>query len=234
MENKKKEIYFDWLKKQEIKFDLVPDQGDLYYNHKVSLGGTADAILLGCSPWGSIDELYKSFTDLNYKAKAPSTKMRIGILLESDIIDTTCTFLNAEKVETNAFLFDEDRPWSSCQIDSRIKLSDGVVNLEIKTTTHKSKQWGKGSVVGIDGRFILEDAQIPFNYYVQVQKQMYLSKTDKTLLALRVLSNSKDYYYVIERDKEIIQAIIKAEDEFFFKYIVPEVEPPKYEDLENG
>lgn len=231
-------LYAKWRQEQIERFNL--DEKDetshnkLIFNHKTTLGGTADSVLLKCSPWRTLPQLYEEIIgDFHLEQKA---KMRMGILLEGEVRDTLANeILHAKVVDKDLFLSpDEGRPWSSCQVDSVIEYQGKTIPCEIKTTGRRGKDWGKGSEIDSLGNIVKEGNQIPIYYYVQCQKQLWATGKEFMFLFCRELAWCIDSVYVIKRDDEIIDAILKAEDDFMFNNLIPRVPPveEKKEEIE--
>lgn len=216
------DTYMEWCRKKKASkgWKQLNEHDPIEARHRISLGGTSDAALLGMHPYLTSQDVWEEMTSEDYTpGDNASIAMRIGIELEAIIIDWYGK--NVRPVGPGETLSDITRPWSAAQIDS-IEVDSGL-GVEIKTTgsnrknSHGVREWGKGMKDN--------DNTIPRHYYIQVQKQMLLLGTPRQYVACLFRDSAEIRVYMIERDEEMISRIIKAEDEFMFENVIPGVKP---------
>lgn len=219
-------IWQQFEKAQVSKFNLNSKSTDsedfLHYFHMTHIGGTADAALLGCSKFKSIEQLYSEMVTGDKKFHG-NMATKIGIALEALVIDEASKKLKAEVVERDGHYQDLSRPWSVCQIDSLIKYKGETIPLEAKTAGWPKGEWGEGCTVADDGTICGVDGEIPPYYIVQCQKQMYVWGCNFMFLACIFRATCTLVIYKIDRDDNLIKQIIDTEDDFMFNHVIPQV-----------
>ena len=227
----KKEIYREWLKTQKEKADkafvseitgVVPANNEVEYLHKLYVGGSTDAVILGVSPFATPNDAYNTMLDMT--KQEDRFIFRYGHFMEKFIAEEF-ERITRLKVYKGLTLFDKEREWSMAQID--FVLEDDTP-LEIKTAfmntkdSDGEKKWGKGCEFNINGELLFADDKIPVYYFIQCQKQLYLADKDFMYLACLISAEVGIRIYKIERNEEIIKKIISAEDDFIFNHVIPE------------
>lgn len=214
--------YMEWCGKKKTSegWQKLLKSHPIEARHRISLGGTSDAALLGMHPYFTSQDVWETMTSEDYTpADEPGIAMKIGIELEAVVAEWYDA--NISPVRPGETLTDITRPWSAAQIDA-IDVKSGF-GLEIKTTGSNRKnrygvrEWGKGMQDN--------DNTIPRHYYVQVQKQMLLLGTPAQYVACLFRDSAEIRVYRIERDEGMISRIIRAEDEFMFENVIPGVKP---------
>lgn len=109
-----------------------------------------------------------------------------------------------------ASIHNDKYPFAIANVDRMIVGEDA--GLEIKSVSSLSLSRFKGK-------------EYPTNFYVQCVH--YLAITGKKRWYLAVLIGNNDFrIYTIERDEEEIAALMKAESDFWYNYVIPDLPPP--------
>lgn len=201
----------------------IPENRTVEYYHKLFVGGSTDAVLLGLSPYATPNDAYNTMYDMT--PQSDKFVFRYGHYMEK-FIATEFQRITHIPVKDGVTLFDKDRAWSMAQIDY---LLDDETPLEIKTTFMNlkgddgEKLWGKGCEFNEHGQIVYEDDTIPPYYYVQCQKQLYITGKDFMYLACLISAEDGIRIYKIHKNEEIIAKIIEAEDDFIFNHVIPRV-----------
>jgi putative phage-type endonuclease len=163
-----------------------------------TLGGSDAAPAIGVSPWKTPLQLYEE--KLGLASPQPETPaMRWGKLLEDAIRVHYCALTGATLREPNGTLIHPHFGWMSANLDG---LTEGGRVLEIKTA-RSGDDWGEP---GTD--------QIPTYYVPQVMH--YLAVTRAQYVDVAALIAGHDFrLYTLERDEELIDALIEAEQDFW-------------------
>lgn len=178
----------------EIKADLA--------DRRTFIGGSDAPVILGLSPFKSPVQLWLEKTgQVDAEDISEVERVRWGILLE-DIVAKEFSARTGKKVyRVNERQISRKYPWMVAQIDRRI-VGGGI--LEVKTTgVSQSTKWGDE---GTD--------QVPPNYLVQVMHQLAVTGQAFAELAVLIGGNQMRMYRV-DRDEDLIEALIEAENEFW-------------------
>lgn len=235
------EKYQHWAETQKEIFkkltEIPNDDGLIEFYHKFQLTGTMASVLLNHSKWQTSDQLYNSFYEpveaciLRLKANKANVSLFLGKELEASVANYANQFLMP--ISEGVTITDFNRPWSCCQVD---RTSNGVP-FEIKTvnfnrkTKDGTREWGDGCIFSDYGKIIKEDSQVPIYYYDQVQKQIDLTGSDFAYICAYFKGEGVKLFKVY-KDKDVIKAIRKAEDDFMFNNLIPQVAPGYIEPLE--
>lgn len=240
------ETYKEWAKRQDSEWRKVyadkngklPDDAKIPLYHKTHLGGHASAVLCGLSRYMTPAELHAQMMCYS-DDRINSFAMRRGTFNEPFVAKETEAVLCGKIRRGRGFRVDPKRPWSSAQIDYMVTDADGYNTvLEIKTgavnpiQSDGARLWGKGCVF-VNGRVVHSDSLVPMEYFVQVQKQLYLTHKDYGYLAVWLTFENNVRVYKIERDDALITSIIEAEDYFLFNHLIPNVPPVTTEENEQ-
>ena len=227
-----------WRKVYADKDGKLPDDAKIPLYHKTHFGGHASAVLCGLSRYMKPVELYTQMTCLE-DDRINSFAMRRGTFNEPFVAKEAALALCGKVRKGRGFRVDSKRPWSSAQIDYMITDADGYRTvLEIKTgavnpvQSDGNRLWGKGCVL-VNGKVVTPDDLMPTEYFIQVQKQLYITGKDYGYLAVWLTFENGVRIFKVERDDDLIRKIITAEDNFLFNYLIPKRAPDSFEEESN-
>lgn len=172
------------------------------------LGGSDASAVVGLNPFSSRLYLFADKTGM-IPEREDNEAMRQGRDLE-DYVAKRWEEATGKKVRReNHMLYNDQYPWAFANLD-RVVIGEKAL-LECKTTSVYNKN-------------DFEGGQIPDYYYVQCQHYLAVTGFDRAYLAVLVL-NSGFYHFVIERNQEDIDALMKAEQDFWEKHVLAGVSP---------
>jgi len=203
----------------------VEDENMISFLHKTHIGGSTNSAILGVNRYRNIAECYEDM--INFNEPLDKFILKRGHYLEPFVSDCFSDITKLKHVNGGE-LYDDihDRPWSMAQVDFFLK--DGTP-LEIKTATFNknfdgdSKDFGKGCEFNDKGDLISEDDLIPIEYFIQCQKQMYMTNKPFMWLCVYIMTEVKVRIFKIKRDDKVIQKIIESEDDFLFNHVIPQI-----------
>ena len=163
-----------------------------------SVGGSDAPSIIGLNPWSSP---YTVWADKLGKLppKDDNEAMRQGRDLEFYVAQRFCEATGKKVRRENNILINPDLPFAHANVDRMVVGEDA--GLECKTTSALNMKNFK------NGAF-------PDIYYVQCVHYMMVTGCKKWYLAVLVL-NKEFMVFEIERDEEEIEALAKAEEEFW-------------------
>ena len=163
-----------------------------------SIGGSDAPSIIGLNPWSSP---YTVWADKLGKIppKEDNEAMRQGRDLEFYVAQRFCEATGKKVRRENNILINPSIPFAHANVDRMIIGEDA--GLECKTTSALNMKNFK------NGAF-------PDTYYVQCVHYMMVTGCKKWYLAVLVL-NKEFMVFEIERDEEEIEALAKAEEEFW-------------------
>lgn len=175
----------------------MPHEEWLKHRQK-SIGGSDAASIIGLNPWSSP---YTVWADKLGKIppKEDNEAMRQGRDLEFYVAQRFCEATGKKVRRENNILINPDIPFAHANVDRMVVGEDA--GLECKTTSALNMKNFK------NGAF-------PDTYYVQCVHYMMVTGCKKWYLAVLVL-NKEFMVFEIERDEEEIEALAKAEEEFW-------------------
>ncbi len=237
--------YNEWAKEQKRKFGgafsddygMVKTELCIPYLHLTHIGGSTVPAIMGVSKWETAAQVYDKMTGAIDTSIVPDNFVfERGHACEPFIREQAGKLLKLEP-DVGDTLYDNARPWSMAQIDSY--MGAGRIPCEIKcvsfnNATTDGKEWGNGCVINDNGEIIKYDDLVPVAYYIQCQKQMYLTKWKYMFLAAWLTFESRIRIYVINRDEDVINQIIDAEDNFMFNNVIAGVRPAEVEIKEEA
>jgi len=181
---------------------------------KKGIGGSEAAIILGLSPWTTIEELWKEKTS-DTVTNIQNESMYWGTLLEDIVAKEFAKRTGMNVYKYQYMLFSTQYPFITANVDRRIKnTNDKFLGLECKTTSFTQKQrWNT--------------IHIPLHYYAQVQQYMYVTGAEEWYVAVLIGGNYFLAYHV-KRDEPFINEMVKKEVRFWIEYVVPQQYPYCY------
>ena len=213
----------------------IPEYNKISYLHTFNIGGTVDSQILGVNHYQSKHDAYDNM--INFKEHENKFVFARGKFLEP-FVAKQFELLTRKKVKEGITLNGDDYgcPWSFSQIDFLCEDEKKTIPLEIKVSTVNyndedgDKVWGKGSEFNANGVLLLEDEQVPMEYYIQCQKQMWLYGSHYMYLAVWLTFETKIRVFVIHRNEKVISEIIDAERDFLFNHVIPQI---PYEEVDK-
>lgn len=171
---------------------------DWLEHRRHSIGGSDAAALLGMNPWVSPYALWADKTG-RLQEKPDNEAMRQGRDLEFYVAQRWEETTGKSVRRCNAILKNSDYPWAHANIDRDVVGENA--GLECKTT----------SVMQLKK---FKNGEYPEQYYAQCVHYMAVTGADRWYLAVLIL-NQGFYDFVIERDQEEIDALMKMELRFW-------------------
>lgn len=178
------------------------------------IGGSDAAAILGLNKWKSPIQVYmEKIGELDSDVSSEAAYW--GQVLE-DVVAREFARRTGKKVRNrNAILQHPDYPWMLANVD-RLIVGERS-GLECKTASEYLKdEW--------------KDDEVPAPYLIQCQHYMAVTGYDAWWIAV-LIGGNKFQYKKIERDEEIIQMLIEAEEEFWNGHVVPRI-PPEFDGSE--
>lgn len=172
------------------------------------IGGSDASAILGLNPYCSPFDVYAEKVGLKPPVE-DNEAMRQGRDFE-DYVARRFEEAKDKKVRrVNSVLAHEEHPWLIGNIDRWVNGENA--GLECKTTSVLNKT-----------RFA--QGEYPASYYVQCVHYMALTGADKWYLAVLVL-NKGFHVFEISRDEDEINALIKAESDFWHNHVLKDIPP---------
>lgn len=172
------------------------------------IGGSDASTIVGLNPYNSRFRLYADKKGL--LDEIPDNEaMRQGRDLE-EYVARRFEEATGKKVRRRNYMFrSAEHPFMLADIDRDI-IGENA-GLECKTTSAFSKS-------------DFENGEIPLTYYVQMMHYMSVMDYERMYLAVAVLGKGF-YHFVIERDEDEINSLIKAEQEFWEDNVLKDIPP---------
>ena len=216
----------------------IEDMADLAANHpeeftmqrRNGFGASDSSILLGVNQWTKLNELIeqKNSKEITPEEIAIGQKpqVRMGNDLEPLVLKKFSDWSGCTTNKPSAQYRFVDYPQLTINYDGKAITPDGIIPVECKTVSiFAGKHWGwdkaisnindhpsqdAGICVTIQDK-ILKQAEmigIPPYYYTQVQQQLMGCDADHAILAALYVKDWNMYYFRIDEDEEVQQAII--------------------------
>lgn len=162
------------------------------------IGGSDASAIIGMNEYSSPYRVWADKLGL-IPHKEDNEAMRIGRDFEQYVADRFTEATGKKVRRKNAILINEDFPFAHANVD-RLIVGENA-GLECKTT----------SVLNLKK---FSNGEYPATYYVQCVHYMMVTGADRWYLAVLILG--KEFkWYCIERDETEIEALRKAEEEFW-------------------
>lgn len=192
-------------------FDVAKteDKENWHEWRRQGIGGSDAAAVLGLSKpgWSTPLDVYLDKRGEKERSE-PTLRQRLGNELEPIVLNLAEERLGSDIVNRQAWCIHAEHDWMRCTLDGQT----GSAIVQAKTSSTMDG-WGE------DG-----SDDIPIYYQVQVQHEMAV--TGLVMAYVPVLFNLSEFrIYVIPRDNEAIEAIIAAEQSFWFNHVVPGIPP---------
>lgn len=180
---------------------------------KNGIGGSDAGAVCGLNPYVSPIEVYDSKTcNGTNEEDSDNEAMREGRDFE-DYVAKRFTEASGLKVRrSNVMYKSEEYPFMIANVDRLIiGRTNGIIGLECKTASpYSAEKW--------------KDGKIPAHYIIQCYH--YMTVLDAKSWYIAVLVYGREFKYIkLERDEEIIQNLIKIEQNFWNNHVMKRVMP---------
>lgn len=174
-----------------------------------SIGGSDAAIIVGLNPFTSQYALWLDKTRTDTPEEEYNEAMRQGTDLESYVAERFTLETGKEVIEREETIKNPDYPFAHANVDRWVVGENA--GLECKTTSSLKLE-------------DFENGKFPPNYYIQCLHYMAVTGAEKYYLAVLVFGKAFKVFE-IERDEELIEDLMKAEENFWF-YVENDIAPP--------
>lgn len=174
------------------------------------IGGSDASSIVGLNPWRSA---LSCFADKlgQLSEEEESLAMRLGTELE-DFVARLWSEQTGRAVKRCGYMYrNRKRPWQIANID-RCVVGESA-GLECKTTS------------SFETMRKCKNGDIPDTYYCQCMHYMAVTGAKRWYLAVLSLQDKVLHTFVIERDDEEIEALNKAEEDFWLGNVCKEIPP---------
>ena len=173
------------------------------------IGGSDCAALIGMNPFSSPFAVWAEKTDMVEPFKG-NLATELGTFLEPFIAKKWSDETGKKVRNIRQSILNDKYPWAIANIDRDVVGESA--GLELKSCSElRMKEFHGG--------------EYPANYYAQCVH--YLAVTGYQKWYLGVLVGNRHFLtFEIERDEDEIASLMKAEEEFWNKYVIPKVAPP--------
>jgi putative phage-type endonuclease len=180
---------------------------------KLGIGGSDAASVLGCNPYRSARELYELKLGLR-EPDPPNAQMMRGIYLE-EVARRLYTQLTGRKARRHAQATHKSYPFMLCNVDGVI-LNDprgpGVLELKCPAIWTFAKVKREG---------------LPLHYIVQMQHNLAVTGYKWGSFALFNADAWELIHFDVERDLDLIDALIVKEEQFWRQHVEKRIPPPE-------
>ena len=177
---------------------------------KQYIGGSDAGAIIGLNPYSSPFAVWAEKTG-NVQPFAGNTITKVGSYLEELVAEMFEDEHVCRVRRCNFTLVNDKYPWACANIDREVVGEDAI--LECKTTN---------SYVAVKK---FRQGEYPEQWYAQMTH--YLGVTGRSRAYLAVLSECRDFrIFTLERDEAEIEALMKAEEDFWENYVLTGKTPP--------
>jgi putative phage-type endonuclease len=174
----------------------------------IGIGGSDAGAIVGVNAYRSPVSVWADKTG-RAEETPDNDSMRIGRDLEDYVARRWCEKTGKKCHRRNAILIDPERPFMIANVDRLVTGEDA--GLEIKTASpYAADQW--------------KDDSIPPSYEVQCHHYMAVTGAKRWYIGVLIWPHIETRE--IERDEDIIQNLIKIEQDFWNDYVVKDEMPP--------
>lgn len=173
------------------------------------IGGSDCATIIGMNKFSSPYNLWAEKVDLIEPFKG-NLATEVGTFLEPFVAQRWAETTGKKVRNDNLSFINDQYPWAIANIDRKVEGESA--GLECKTCSElRMKEFKNG--------------EYPENYYSQCVH--YLAVTGYQKWYLAVLVGNKEFLtFEIERDENEIKALMDAESNFWYTYVIPKKAPP--------
>lgn len=175
---------------------------------KQGIGGSDAGAVCGLNPYRTAMQVYQDKTTEETE-EIDSEAMRQGREFE-EYVAKRFTEATGKKVRrANAMFYDEERPFMLADVD-RMVVGENA-GLECKTASpYMADKW--------------KDGKIPLSYQIQCYHYMSVCNADAWYIAVLIYGREFKYYR-LERDEQVIDDLIRIEQDFWENHIQKRVVP---------
>lgn len=194
----------------EVVLELDDQRKAFYEERQQGLGSTDSPVVLGLSRRKTPFQLYAEKRDEG-TPRPQTLPMWLGLRMESIVAELYATSTGRKVRADNRIHRHPEHDFLYCHLDYRVVGGEKRL-VECKT----SSRWDIWGATGT--------ADIPIDYWVQIQHQLAITGLAVCDLAL-LLSNREFRVYPIVRDDDFIPKMIEADREFWFDNVLAGVPP---------
>lgn len=180
---------------------------------KNGIGGSDAGAVCGLNPYVSPLEVYFSKTCEGVDEGAPDNEaMREGRDLEDYVARRFMEASGLKVRRANVMYASREHPFMIADVDRLVTgRENGITGLECKTANpYSAEKW--------------KDGKIPAHYIMQCYH--YMAVLDAQLWYIAVMVYGREFKYIkLERDEEIIQQLIRIEENFWKRNVMARVMP---------
>lgn len=168
---------------------------------KEGIGGSDASAVAGINPWKSQAGVYVDKTGDSVE-NTSNFRMDLGNKLEGIVADLFSEQSGKKVRNVNAILKNDKYPFAFANIDRAIVGEKAI--LECKTTnSYALRDWEDG---------------VPAYYEIQCMHYLAVTGAERCYIAV-LIGNTEFKYFIIERDEETIEYLMKIEEDFWRDYI---------------
>lgn len=184
------------------------EKEDWLIYRKQGIGGSDAGAVCGLNPYRTAMQVYQDKTTEETE-KIDSEAMRQGREFEEYVAKRFTEAAGKKVRRANAMFYDEAHPFMLADID-RMVVGENA-GLECKTASpYMADKW--------------EDGKIPLSYQIQCYHYMSVCNADAWYIAVLIYGREFKYYR-LERDEQVIDDLIRIEQDFWENYIQKRVVP---------
>lgn len=189
------------------------DRKDWLMLRKNGIGGSDAGAVCGLNPYVSPLEVYFSKTCEGVDEGAPDNEaMREGRDLEDYVARRFMEASGLKARRANVMYASREHPFMIADVDRLVTgRENGITGLECKTASpYSAEKW--------------KDGKIPAHYIMQCYH--YMAVLDAQSWYIAVMVYGREFKYIkLERDEEIIQQLIRIEENFWKRNVMERVMP---------
>jgi putative phage-type endonuclease len=174
------------------------------------IGGSDVGAIIGVNKWKSSFQVYLEKTEEIKELPEASEAAYFGTNLEELVAKEFVKRTGKKVRKVSRQLIHKQYPFMRANIDRRVVGENSLLEC-MTTSSFVAKDW--------------EGEEVPASYILQCQHYMAVTGADKCYAAV-LIGGQKLVVKEIERDEELIQMIIKAEEDFWFNHVEKKI-PPK-------
>lgn len=209
------------FKQINAKFTPVKDLSEEWLNLRTTgIGGSDAGAILGLNKYASRCSVYlqKKGIENNFKGNEAT---EWGHLLEEPLRKKLKELYPEIEVETVPGMFtSKDYPFMNASLDGLV-----FANKEIEIKGEKVQGLGGLEIKTSSSGEGFSDDEIPDSYFAQVQHYMAVTNLDWFILIAFFFNTKKGDVYLIKRNEDFINRLIKEEEDFWVNYVEKNIIP---------
>lgn len=176
------------------------DRAEWLALRKQGIGGSEAGAVIGLSPYMSAYELWALKTGRKNDFEG-NISTKVGSYLEELIAQMFCDETGKKVRKDNRIIINDKYPWALADVDRMIVGEKAFLECKSSTSIPIMRACRNG-------------AEVPTQYYSQLIHYFAVTEAEKCYLAVLV-ANREFKIYTLERDQAEIDALMKAEEEFW-------------------